>query len=58
MKKVKLKDILKKGKTLDDSKIITQKEIDESVKYLKKKFEENDRLRRIDPHTGDLFVGN
>jgi len=58
MKKVKLKDILKRGKTLDGGRIVTKQEIDEAMKYLKKKFEENDRLKRIDPRTGDLFVGN
>jgi len=58
MKKVFFKDILKKGETLNPNRKISKKDMEKSMKYLKEKIAENERLKRIDPRTGDLFVGN
>lgn len=58
MKKVLFKDILKEGKKLPSFKRVSKKDMAKAKKYLEEKFAENDRLKRIDPRTGDLFVGN
>ena len=58
MKKVFLKDILKEGEKLPSFKKVSKQEMIEAKKYLDKEYAKLEKLKRIDPHMGDLFVGN